>query len=258
MSLLTAEGLHVALGKKPVLHGLTLDVAPGTWTGVLGPNGSGKTTLLRAVSGALPYTGRLALWGKEVKAWKPQALARRLAFVRQALPLTFDFRVEELVLLGRAPHRGWLEPYTPADREQAIEALERVDLADFAQRSVLSLSGGEKQRVLLAQALAQEADLLLLDEPTTHLDVHYQFELMERIRALVETGRTVVSVFHDLEMAARHTDRLVVLSQGRLAAAGPPANVLTAACIASVFQMQARITHTPEGTPRIDYLRPVV
>ena len=241
-----------------MLHGVAIDVAPGTWTGVLGPNGSGKTTLLRAVSGALSYTGRLALWEREVRAWKPRMLARRLAFVRQALPLAFDFRVEELVLLGRAPHRGWLEPYTPADRAQALDALERVGLAGFAQRSVLSLSGGERQRVLLAQALAQEADLLLLDEPTAHLDVHYQFELMERIHALVEAGRTVVSVFHDLEMAARHTDQLVVLSNGQLAAAGPPADVLTEERIASVFQMQARITRSPEGAPRIDYLRPTV
>ena len=239
-----------------MLHGVGLDVAEGTWLGVLGPNGSGKTTLLRAVSGALPYDGRLVLWGREVRAWKPRALARRLAFVRQALPLTFDFRVEDLVLLGRAPHRGWMEAYTHEDRERTHAALAGVDLAGFAGRSVLSLSGGERQRVLLAQALAQEAELLLLDEPTAHLDVHYQFGLMERVRALVEAGRTVLSVFHDLELAARHADRLVLLQSGRVAAAGAPADVLTPARIAEVFRMRADVGPGPGGGLRIDYLGP--
>lgn len=241
-----------------MLRDVALDVAAGTWTGVLGPNGSGKTTLLRAISGAIPYAGRLELWGRDVRAWTPQALARRLAFVRQALPLTFAFKVEELVLLGRAPHRGWLEAYTQEDRARVRQALEQVDLGGFAGRSALSLSGGERQRALLAQALVQEADLLLLDEPTTHLDVHYQFELMARVRALVDAGRTVLSVFHDLEQAARYADRLIVLHNGRLAASGSPRDVLTERCIASVFQMHARVTSGPEGSLRIDYLGPAL
>ena len=256
LSVLVAEELRVALGGKPVLHDVALDVAEGTWLGVLGPNGSGKTTLLRAISGALPYAGRLALWGRDVRAWKPRALARRLAFVRQALPLAFDFRVEDLVLLGRAPHRGWLEAYTPEDRARAREALSWVDLAGLAERSVLSLSGGERQRVLLAQALTQEAELLLLDEPTAHLDVHYQFELMERVRALVDAGRTVLSVFHDLEFAARHADWLVLLRHGQLVAVGAPGDVLTEERIASVFQMRARVSSGSAGGLRIDYLGP--
>jgi iron complex transport system ATP-binding protein len=161
------------------------------------------------------------------------------------------------VLLGRAPHRGWLQAYRTNDRSLVREALWRVDLEGFAERSVLSLSGGEMQRVFLAQALVQEADLLMLDEPTSHLDVHYQFSFMERVRALVEKGRTVLAVFHDLELAARYAERLLVLQAGRLVSRGRPASVLTPDCIAKVFGMEARTERRDDGTLRIEYVAPV-
>jgi iron complex transport system ATP-binding protein len=184
------------------------------------------------------------------------ARARTLAFVRQARSLTFDFRVEEFVLLGRAPHRGWLEAYRSSDRERVRRVLAQVDLEGFASRSVLSLSGGEMQRVFLAQALVQDADLLLLDEPTAHLDVHYQFSFMEQVRAQVTEGRTVLAVGHDLELAARYADRLLLLDDGELRAQGPPAAVLTPDRIAEVFGMRAEVKRRPEGPLRIDYLGP--
>jgi len=137
------------------------------------------------------------------------------------------------------------------------EALAAVDLADAAHRLIHTLSGGEQQRVFLAQALAQEASLLLLDEPTAHLDVHYQFEFLDRVRALVAEGRTVVAVFHDLSLAARYADRLLVLHRGRLVADGPPAEVLAEALIARVFRMAARIHYLPDGLPCIQYLHPI-
>ena len=255
--LLHAEDLHVALDGTPILHGLDFALDAGTWIGLLGPNGSGKTTLLRAISGVLPYEGSLTLAGRPVRAWKPREMARQVAFVRQATPLSFDFAVEELVLLGRTPHKGWLERYGPTDRSAVAHALARVDLAGFSRRSVLSLSGGERQRVFLAQALVQEADLLLLDEPTTHLDVHYQFEFLNVVRNLVNAGRTVVAVFHDLELAARYADTLLVLQQGRMAATGAPAHVLTEALLAEVFRMEAYLAPASDGTLRISYERPV-
>lgn len=247
----------MTLDGHQILKDVSFDVSAGDWIGLLGPNGSGKTTLLRALGGHLPFEGRIELMGRPLDDWGIQERARCLAFVRQAPSLTFDFTVEDLVLLGRAPHRGWLDSYQRSDRERVREALSQVDLEGFSSRSVLSLSGGEMQRVFLAQALVQEADLLLLDEPTAHLDVHYQFSFMERVEAQVTEGRTVLAVFHDLELAARYADRLLVLDEGELWAQGPPASVLTADCIAEVFGMRARIEHPPNGAFRIDYLGPV-
>lgn len=253
MSLLAAHHLHVALDDQPILRDVSFDLEAGSRVGLLGPNGSGKTTLLRAINGVLPYEGRLQLGGREIQAWSPSALARRMAFVRQSPSLTFDFRVDELVLLGRAPHKSWLQSYSTQDRAMVHAALAQVDLDGFADRSVLSLSGGELQRVFLAQALVQEADLLLLDEPTSHLDVHYQFAFMEQVEALVDRGCAVFAVFHDLELAARHAERLMLLDKGRLVADGLPAEVLTPRRIADVFRMEATVNRAPDGTLRIDY-----
>ena len=255
MALLTAHRLGITLDGQSIVRDVSFDVAEGTWVGLLGPNGSGKTTLLRAISGVLPYTGTLQFDGRNVSAWSPQALARRLAFVRQSPSLAFDFSVEELVLLGRAPHKRWLQSYTARDRQMVHDALAQVELNGFAERSVLSLSGGEMQRVFLAQALVQEADLLLLDEPTAHLDVHYQFAFMEQVRALVNQGCTVIAAFHDLELAARYAEHLLLLDTGRLVSDGSPTEVLTPDRIADVFRMEASVDVTPDGSLRIDYHR---
>jgi iron complex transport system ATP-binding protein len=257
MSLLSIRDLDVAIDGHEILSDLGFEIEAGSWIGLVGPNGSGKTTLLRAIGTHLPFSGTIRLDGRPVEAWGDQERARRLAYVRQAQSVTFDFTVEELVLLGRAPHRGWLQAYRTDDRVRVREALSMVDLEGFAERSVLSLSGGEMQRVFLAQALVQEADLLLLDEPTSHLDVHYQFAFMDQVASLVQEGRTALAVFHDLELAARYADRLLVLKRGELVANGPPGSVLTPECLARVFGMRARIERRDDGTLRIEYQRPV-
>ncbi len=254
MSLLTVDDVSVRLDGHTILTDIAFAMSSGEWVGLLGPNGSGKTTLLRAVGAHIPFDGTIVLDGRPVTAWSAQERARRLAYVRQAPSLTFDFTVEELVLLGRAPHRGWLRRYGREDRSRVHKALVRVDLEGFAERSVLSLSGGELQRVFLAQALVQEANLLMLDEPTSHLDVHYQFTFMEQVQALVDEGRTVLTVFHDLELAARHAERLLILQEGRLVDRGPPASVLTPECIAEVFGMRARVEERDGRGVRIEYL----
>lgn len=257
MPLLSVDRLHVQLDGHDILTDVAFGIEQGTWIGLLGPNGSGKTTLLRAIGAHIPFEGTICLEGRPVEVWSARERARRLAYVRQTPTLTFDFTVEELVLLGRAPHRGWLQSYGSDDRARVREALTKVDLDGFASRSVLSLSGGEMQRVFLAQALVQEADLLLLDEPTSHLDVHYQFAFMEQVKDLVQGGRTLLSVFHDLELAARYADRLLLLRQGQLVSDGSPGSVLTPECIADVFGMHARIDRRDDGTLRIEYLAPV-
>lgn len=257
MSLLTANRLQVSLSGKRILNDISFGVDGGTWTGLLGPNGSGKTTLLRCIAGLLEHEGTVSLDGRPIEEWPRRDLARRLAFVRQSHAISFDFRVVDLVLLGRAPHKSLLSVYDHTDEDRAQAALESVDLAGFAHRSFHSLSGGEQQRVFLAQALAQEADILILDEPTTYLDVHHQYEFMGHVRTLVESGKTVIGAVHDLELAARFSDRLLVLEEGRVAASGTPDEVLTRELLADVFRMDANVAPTSAGTLRIAYAGPI-
>jgi iron complex transport system ATP-binding protein len=247
---IAAAGLSVSLGKRPVLRDVAFEVVGGRFTGLIGPNGSGKTTLLRTIGGLLPYEGTLTIDGRAVSAWPARAMARRLAFLRQSASVPFDFTVREFVSLGRIPHRSWLERERVDDRVRIDAALRDLDLEPLADSLATRLSGGEQQRLFLAQALVQDTDLLLLDEPTSHLDLFHQFDLLRRLDALVAAGKTVVAVFHDLALAALYADALLVLADGRLVASGTPAEVLTPALIASVFRMDARVT--TEADRRLD------
>ena len=245
--------LSASIDNTEILHDISFQIDRGRLVGLLGPNGSGKTTLLRCISGLLPFTGTLEVFGRDISTWSPRELARRMAFVRQSVSLSFDFTVSEIILLGRSPHKRWLQDYSADDRDRMSRALALVDLVGFHNRSVLTLSGGELQRVFLAQALVQEAEVLLLDEPTAHLDVHYQFEFMHLIRELVRQGRTAVAVFHDLEIATRFADVLIVLREGRVAAEGRSLDVLTEQLIADVFRMDASLHTSRDGTMHIHY-----
>jgi len=237
----SSSGLTVELGKKEILHGLEFQVKSGQWIGLLGPNGAGKTTLLRAMAGLLEYHGSLKLLDREIRDYRPRERAKRLALVRQTHALAFDFRVDELVLLGRSPYKSLLSVYDNSDLDRVSVALSLVDLKGFRERVMSSLSGGEQQRVFLAQALVQEADILLLDEPTTHLDVHHQYEFLYRVQEFVSEGKTVVGAFHDLELAARFSTRLLILQHGNLVASGPPELILNESLIADVFEMDAAV-----------------
>lgn len=251
---LSTEALSVSLGGAQVLTGISIAIDRGALVGLVGPNGSGKTTLLRAVAGLLPYRGAIFLEGAVLSAWSRREIARRVAFVRQFHSLPFDFRVHELVLLGRTPHKGWLEGYDADDHRRVDRALKELEVGRYRDRPARQLSGGELQRVLLAQALVQEADVLLLDEPTAHLDIHHQYAFLEAVREQVEAGRTAITVFHDLELAARFSSQIIVLDRGSIAAAGPGASVITEHLLASVFRMQARV-EAPAGVGvRIEYL----
>lgn len=256
MPVLVAAALRVRQRRQTILHGISFELSSGTLTGLVGPNGSGKTTLLRTVCGYLPYTGSLRLQGREVQRWPARELARNLAVVRQASSLSFDFAVAEIVRLGLLPHKGMLEGHSKRDLENLRSVLAQVDLDGFASRRMHSLSGGEQQRVYLAQALLQNANILLLDEPTTHLDVSHQYRFLRVIRELADGGHCVVVVFHDLELAARFSDNMLVLQNGRLVAEGPPENVLTKALLADVFRMQASVYATGTGQTGITFERP--
>jgi iron complex transport system ATP-binding protein len=251
-SVLAASSISVSIDNTPILRDVSFEVSRGEWVGLIGPNGSGKSTLLRTISGLLRYSGSLEMDGREVRQWKARPLAQRVAFMQQTANLVFDLTVDDLVLLGRSPHHGWFGEFTSDDRDRVSEALLKVDASHLSERSVLTLSGGELQRVLLAQALVQETPLLLLDEPTTHLDIHHQFEFLRLIENLVTSGKTVIAVFHDLAMAGRYASRLLAMNGGRMVADGSPPAVLTQQILEDVFRMRAEIDLS-ESWPRITY-----
>jgi iron complex transport system ATP-binding protein len=245
---LSVEDLSVTLGKSQILRAVELAVPAGSWVGVIGPNGAGKSTLLRAVLGLVRYTGRIALDGAEIGSLRPRDRARRIAYAPQTPLLPAGMSVVDYTLLGRTPYQSMLGGPRRADRELAESILHRLDLARFAARPLQTLSGGERQRVVLARALAQQPRLLLLDEPTASLDLgHAQavLELVDRLR--VEDGITVVSSLHDLALAAQYPTTLVLLSHGSVAAAGPPAAVLTAEALATHYAARAEVTPTKTG-----------
>lgn len=226
---LAAEGVAYAYGERTVLQGFDLAAEPGTVTAVLGPNGAGKSTALRLLSRLLrPGAGRVTLAGRDVWELPQRSFAREVAFLPQSEAAAWPMTVEQVVLLGRAPHRGWLRPYTREDREALGDALRQVDLEDMRARDLDSLSGGERRRALLARALAQNARVLLLDEPGAHLDLRHQMELFQLLGRLAHgCGAAIVLSLHDLNLASLFADVAVLLSEGRILAQGPCQEVLT-------------------------------
>ncbi len=253
---LALEGVRVVLGDRIVLHDLDLTVAPGEFVALTGPNGSGKTTLLRTVLGFLPPDrGSVRLFGAPVATLSIRARARRVAWVPQSEPLRDDVPLLQYVLYGRYSLHRPLEPDTPHDLDAARRALEAVGLGDRAEDGLLSVSGGERQRAVLARTLAQETPLLLLDEPTTHLDIAHQLDLLTRVQGLArERHVTVVAALHDLNLAARYADRIVVLSRGRRVADGRPSEVLSRDLLARVWGVDADLERDPRSG--IPYLLP--
>jgi iron complex transport system ATP-binding protein len=256
MSCLTLTGASVELGGRNVVDGVDAEVAHGEWVALIGPNGAGKSTLLRAVAGLVAYTGSIALDGAEVARLGRREVAVRLAFVPQAPLLPPGMRVREYVLLGRTPYIGSFSYEGTRDFEATAHAIERLDLVELAERPLATLSGGEQQRAVLARALAQEAPLLVLDEPTTSLDIGRQQQVFELVASLPEHGGlTVLSAMHDLTLAAQYADRLLLLSQGRLVAAGSPAEIVTEAHVAAHYGAEVRVIEAEGGVAVIPIRR---
>ena len=235
--------------RREVLSSVDLTLARGDLVALAGTNGSGKTTLLRLLTGVLqPDAGVVRFEGRPLADWRRLDLARRVAVLPQQLDLPVGFRVAELVEMGRAPHARRLFASTEADERAVARALADAGALDLADRFAEELSGGERQRLLVAMALAQEPDLLLLDEPTLHLDLAHQVALLAAIRRLRDQrGLTVLAVLHDLNLAAAFAPRVAILDEGRVVADGPPAEVLTPDLVRRVFGVQVDEALTPDG-----------
>ncbi|MEE4117822.1 MAG: ABC transporter ATP-binding protein [Paracoccaceae bacterium] len=241
MTLLGLDGLTVHRGPCPVVDGVSLTIGEGELVGLIGPNGAGKTTLMRAALGLLPHLGESSL-----VRLSPRERARRAAWMPQMREIAWPVSVERLVTLGRLPHLG-ARRATDADRAAVARALEWMDLAAFAGRPATELSGGEQARVLIARALAQEAPLLMADEPVAGLDPAHQIATMALFRRLAEAGKGALVSLHDLGLAARHCTRLVLLHKGRLVAEGPPGAVLTEGNLRDVFGVRGWFGETDHG-----------
>jgi iron complex transport system ATP-binding protein len=237
MPLVEAAGLRFEYGSRRVLDAVDVALDAGEMVGVIGPNGAGKSTLVRLLAGILrPSAGALRLRGRPLHAWNGRERARAVAVVSQDPRVDFPYTVLEVVLMGRAPHMSAMALAGPRDLEVARGALRLLEVADLEARSIDELSGGERQRVFLARALAQEPRVLLLDEPTTHLDLRHQTRLHDVARHRCrDDGLAVLTVMHDVNLAAAYCDRLILLDGGRVACAGPPAAVLDGAVLERVF-----------------------
>ena len=261
-AILEARDLHFRYpgAGAPMFDGLSLAIGARDFLGLIGPNGSGKTSLLRLLSGTLrPSAGEVRLEGRSIHSFRPRERAQRLAVVPQESRILFNFTVMEMVLMGRSPHLGLLGLEGSHDRAIARRALEEMDLGDREETPLRELSSGERQRALVARALAQEPAILLLDEATAFLDLKHRLQIGEILSRLNrEQGLTIMAISHDLNMAARYSSRLALLKQGRLVADGTPAEVLTPDQVRAVYETEVRIEIDPaSGAPYVIPRSPV-
>ncbi len=241
------EGLSYAYNGAPVLHDVSFRLAPGEMAALIGPNGAGKTTLMACVNGLLrDYDGAIGVGGTEVRSMRPREIARSIGAVPQEFQIPFAYRVREIVALGRAPYLGRFGALSEADEHAVDRALAATHVEALQGREYNALSGGERQRVVIALALAQEPRILLLDEPTAHLDLAHRIELLQLVAGIShEHGVTVLAALHDIDLAAGCFPRLLVLSAGRIVADGPPRDVVNPALLQRVFGVDAQVMEDP-------------
>jgi iron complex transport system ATP-binding protein len=244
--LLQARGLGMDFGNGTVLDDVDLDLRPGAMVGLIGPNGAGKTTLLSLLMGLFaPSAGEVLVAGRPLRGLSRRRLARIMALVPQDLEMAFAFRVREVVAMGRYPYLGRFQVAGAADLDAIDEAMALTGVDELADRSIDTLSGGERQRVLIARAIAQQTPVVLLDEVTANLDLSHQLEVLELAARMAADGRLVVAAIHDLTMASRYCERLLLLADGRLQVDGPATAVLTPAHLRRFFGVEARIDEAP-------------
>ncbi|WP_186629758.1 ABC transporter ATP-binding protein [Rhodococcus sp. BP22] len=244
---LVAEDLTLGYGDRIVVENLGLEVRTGVITTVIGPNGCGKSTLLRALGRLLkPKSGRVVLDGKAISSMRTKDVARVLGMLPQAPVAPEGLTVADLVSRGRHPHQSWIRQWSSDDESEVADALELTGVGDLADRPVDELSGGQRQRAWISMALAQGTDILLLDEPTTYLDLAHSLEVLDLIDRLHEDlGRTVIMVLHDLNLAVRYSDQIIVMSQGKIVEAGRPQDVISEKLLLDVFGLEARVIEDP-------------
>lgn len=237
------KGLSWGVAGREILRNVEAEATPGEFVGLIGPNGSGKSSLLRCVYRVLkPDAGLVTLDGEDVWRLSAREAAQRMGVVQQETNAEFDFTVREMVLMGRSPHKGAFDRDSEEDFRIVEDALKRVGMLPFVERNFPTLSGGEKQRVLVARALAQQAQFLVLDEPTNHLDIRYQLEMLEIVKGL---GVTTLAALHDLNLAALYCDRLYVLQEGKIVASGTPDEVLCPDLIHEVYGVGSEVRVHP-------------
>jgi iron complex transport system ATP-binding protein len=247
MSVLALEEVEVNYAKRAALAPFSGTVASGEWVGVIGPNGAGKSSLLRAIAGLVAHEGTMTVDGVDLAGLGDRDRAQRIAYVPQAPLIPDDMSAYHYVLLGRSPYVAYFGAPSPRDHLVVGEVLERLQLTEFAHRVLGALSGGERQRIVLARALAQETPILLLDEPTSALDIGHQQQALELVTELRRTQQlTVISALHDLTLAGTYTDRLVMLDQGRVVAAGAARDVLTAERLGEVYRVRVTVDVDPD------------
>ncbi|MEV6326169.1 ABC transporter ATP-binding protein [Streptomyces sp. NPDC051909] len=254
MSRLRTRELTLAYEERTVVHGLDLAIPDGRVTVIVGPNACGKSTTLRALGRLLrPKGGAVLLDGDELAKLPTRRIAQKIGLLPQTPVAPEAITVGDLVARGRQPHQAWWRQWSEEDERAVVDAMARTDVTALAGRSVDELSGGQRQRVWIAMALAQETDLLLLDEPTTYLDIAHQVEVLDLVRRLNRArGRTIVLVLHDLNQAARYADHLVAMKSGRVVAEGPPAQVVTAELVRNVFGLESVVIPDPvTGSPLV-------
>lgn len=244
---LVAENVSVSLGRTQVVRDVSMTLEPATVTGLLGPNGAGKSTLMRAMAGQLVHSGAITLDGQPVSAMSEAYRARHIAWLPQSREVSWPLSVENLVALGRLPWHGWRRTRSAADHELCARAMQLMDVDTLASRPADQLSGGELARVLMARAVAQDTPVLLADEPGAGLDPAHQISMMAALRQLASRGRTVLVSLHDLSLAARWCDRLVIMREGRIAGSGQPVDVMTEAMLRDVYGINAEIGHDACG-----------
>jgi iron complex transport system ATP-binding protein len=251
MSIIQAHQLDIGYGATRIVQGLTFSPPVGKVTALIGPNGCGKSTLLKTFARILtPQAGQLSLDGVDYASLSARELAKKVAFLPQVLPIPEGVSVRQLVAYGRSPHNSLWGRLSGSDQAHVRQALQRMELDKLADRALADLSGGQRQRAWLAMVLAQDASIVLLDEPTTYLDISHQVELLDLMRELASEGKTLVTVLHDLNQACRYADHLAVMHAGVLVASGAPAAVIDAALVQQVFDVQVQVMREPvAGTP---------
>ena len=261
---LDVQSLSVTLGENAILKDASFSIDSGEFVGIIGPNGSGKTTLLKALRGLYPTSGGDVLWdGKSISSLSDKEIAHHVAYMQQSVNVSFDYEAIDIVMTARYPYLKWWEQEGPEDKVIVEQAMKEVGVYHLRNRSVQSLSGGERQRVFLAKALAQQTEVLLLDEPTAALDLVYADDIFYEGRRLCDEGKTILIVVHDLELAAKYCTKLVLVSDGHIVDVGAPRDVLTAENLRNAFRLSAavyddpyfkqqRIFVFPKGTTKID------
>lgn len=231
--------LSYGVNGKTIVDDVTFEIKRNEFLGIVGPNGAGKSTLLRLLARIInPTEGRILLDGEDISGYEAKELYKKISFLPQTSYFDFPLSVLEVVLTGRYPYLGIFESESKEDIRRAEDCLSLVDLEGFSRRKVTTLSGGEQQRVSIARVLAQETDFIFLDEPSSHLDIHHKFTLMELLRSLAQKGKGIVAVLHDLDLASKFCEKILVLENGRVAALGEPSHVLSEKLLSSVFKVR--------------------